>query len=83
LTFGRISEATKKIDLVSLKNKKNEAFGKGLMSEITDSWDNEIFEFLGFNKKYHWHHKHSILLYVNNGRCIPASLAMAEDCTGT
>jgi hypothetical protein len=35
------------IDLVSWKNKKNEAFGKGLMSKTTDSWDTEIFEFLG------------------------------------
>jgi hypothetical protein len=26
---------------------KNEAFGKGLMSQITDQWDNEIFDFLG------------------------------------
>jgi hypothetical protein len=26
-----------KIDLVSLKNKKNEAFGEGIMSETTDS----------------------------------------------
>jgi hypothetical protein len=41
----------------------NEESVEGLMSEITDSWDNKIFEFLGcINKKYHWHHKHSILL---------------------
>jgi hypothetical protein len=36
-----------KKDLVSSKNKKNEESVEGLMSKITDSWDTEIFEFLG------------------------------------
>jgi hypothetical protein len=31
-----------KIDLVSLKNKKNEAFGEGCMSKTTNSFDKEI-----------------------------------------
>jgi hypothetical protein len=29
------------------KNKMNEEYREGLMSKIRDSWDNEIFEFLG------------------------------------
>jgi hypothetical protein len=30
----------------SIIKKMNEAFGEGLMSKVTDSWYNEIFEFL-------------------------------------
>jgi hypothetical protein len=59
------------IDFVSLKNKKNETFGKGLMSKITDLWKDEILGCINKNTTG----------ITNTGFCMLSTMAFFIDAS--